>query len=183
MRRFSIARLMLVIAFLAGNFGILRFLLSPSRGGRNWHYQLPAGFLPLADSLLLAVYLLLSRNRVSLERRPRQPGRFAVQFITIVTLFLATVTLLFFCAQEALTPALRAVSDPAYSMFKSAGAEIKMDTPVDRYLLGPVFLGVTLSAAPLIFALALAFALSRFKIVITPREEPCEATNSACSRS
>src|SRR5262249_43123308 len=49
MRRPSIAELMILIALRAANFAILRFLLSASRGGQNWHYQWPAGFVPLAD--------------------------------------------------------------------------------------------------------------------------------------
>src|SRR3954454_3983842 len=108
MRRFSIGGLMILVALVAANFGILRFLLSPSRGGRNWHYQLPAGFLPLADSLLLDVYLLLGRNRVRLARRTREPGQFALPFIAAIAGFFAAVALSFFFAYEALITALRA---------------------------------------------------------------------------
>lgn len=179
MRRSSIGGLMIAVAFLAANFGVVRFLLSPSRGGRNWHYQLPAGLLPLADSLLLAAYLLLRRNRVSLGRRPREPGRFVLPFAATVALFLATVVLSFFYAQEALAAALRAVAGPVESAFRSMGAEIDMDTPADRYLVGPIFLGVTLSAAPLALALAVAGIWSRFKLIVTPRaEEPCDDSRS-----
>ncbi len=179
MRRPSIAELMILIALLAANFALLRFLLSASRGGQNWHYQLPAGLLPLADSFLLAVYLLLRRNRVSLRLRPEQePGCFAVPFITTVALFLAFVILSFTYAYESFVALLRVVSDPAYPMFKSlTGVEVDMDTPVDRYVIGPIFLGVTLSAPPLIVALAIATVWSRFKVVVTPRAEDSSAAS------
>jgi hypothetical protein len=179
MRRPSIADLMILIALLAANFAILRFLLSASRGGQNWHYQLPAGFVPLADSFLLAVFLLLRRNRVSLRQRPKhEPGCFAVPFISTVALFLALVILSVFYAYESFVLLLRVVSDPAYPMFKSlTGVEVDMDTSVDRYVIGPIFLGVTLSAPPLIIALAVAAVWSRFKVVVTPRAEDSSAAS------
>jgi hypothetical protein len=174
MRRISIANLMLVIALLAANFSILRFLLSSSRGGRNWHYQLPAGFVPLGDAFILAIFLLLSRNQVVLRRRSeKEPGRFAVPFITALSLLSAMFTLFFFYAEESLSALLRVVATPMETIFKSLGAEINMDTPADRYLIGPIFLGITLSGPPLMIATVFATIMARFKLVITPREEPC----------
>lgn len=167
MRRFSIARLMLLVALVAANLGILRFLLSPSWGGRSWHYQLPAGFLPLFDAVLLAVHLLLRRNRTAAGARALDSRRFALPFIATVALFLGAVLLSFFFAYEALPAVLRAVE----SVFESLGLKVDMDTPADRYLVGPIFLAVTLSAAPL--ALAVATLWSRFGPIAPPKEGPC----------
>ena len=168
-----------LIAVVAANFGILRFLLAPLRGGPNWHYQLPAGLLPLAASLFLAAYLLLSLNRVSLVPRPRMPGRFAVPFIATVTLFLAAAALSFFYAGRKRCPMRSGRCQSRRMRCSSPGPVIDRDTPADRYLVGPIFLGVTLSAPPLIFALAMAAVLSRFQLVVTLRaEEPCDASAS-----
>lgn len=66
MRRLSIAELMALVAFLAANFGVLRVLLA-RMSGPDFFYEVLAGFVPLADALLLDAYSLASRNRVRLR--------------------------------------------------------------------------------------------------------------------
>src|SRR5437660_759627 len=89
MKRFSIGRLMFLVAVLGANFGVMRFLHIRMSGG-DLPSEMLAGFVPLADAILLAGYSLTRHNRVRLRRRPRRRrGSIAAPFFVIGAAMLA----------------------------------------------------------------------------------------------
>ncbi len=180
MRRFTIARLMIVVAFLGANFGVLRFLLSPSS---RMEFELLAGFLPLADALFVAIGVVASRHRVALRWMPRsERGRLAPGFVAFCGLFLVASVVACLAFPNVLIEYIEVAGAPIDRGLRSLGVLTDQDTPLVRFVIAPVFLGLLFSGPPLLVAAVMAFLMSRFTIVITPRttkeDAPCDGSAS-----
>jgi len=176
MGRFSIARLMLWVGFVAANLAALRFLLSP---GSQPEYPkvLLAGLIPLADGLILAVSFAATRHRIAVRRRRlARAGTFVLSFAALCGLFLVSLILLYVLIPDLFTDYFETVESPAERFLRSLGIDTVSDTLFLRYTVLPSFLGLIFSGPALAMATVMAWILSRFRVVITPRvEAPREA--------
>ncbi len=162
---------MLLIALVAINIAALRFLLPPSTMPFLL-WTLLAGLLPLADALIVSVYLVALRYRATLVRRSRQePARFAPAFAASCAVFLSASLAVCLCVPESYEYYPTWAAQPADHYLDRLGVSTRTETPLLRYALRPMFLGVLLSGPPLVMAAASACVLSRFTLVVTPRAD------------
>src|SRR5262245_58843063 len=85
MRRWSIGRLMLAVVVVAANLGAIRLLLDAPHDDVSTR-TLVVGFLPLANTLVVALWLVASRYRLAIRRRARgEAGGFAGCYAAIGT--------------------------------------------------------------------------------------------------
>ena len=181
MRRFSIGRLMLVIAFLAANLGVLRLLLADDSRRGPLHLLL-CGLLPLADGVLISLWVHASRYRMAVRcRRPGERGRFAPGFAVCSGIFLVCSASIFLLMPQVLDRYFEVTEPPVDRFLDSLGIVTLGNLTRLRYVILPVFLGVILSGPPLLVSIGLAAVLSRFRLDVSPRtteEESCAASPS-----
>ena len=168
MRRFSISKLMIFVGLMAANFWAIRLLLGRTLGhAAIW--QLLAGLLPLVDAAVVSTYLLTRSYRIRLRRRGRGKIRFLTSF-AITCWVLATLPVLsFFVAQDAYQRVLEVLALPIEPAFRSLGLDPLSDTPLNRYVLESIFLGLLISGPPLLLAGLWALVRSRVELTVEPR--------------
>src|SRR4051794_39955614 len=112
MRRFSIARLMIAVAFLAANFAAIRHAMLPAHDPQPV-WEVVIGYLPMADALLMTAYLLFGRNRLSIRRRPAgEAGRTALTFLVVGSGMLLLAAVFGVWARDPLNALLPVVAGP-----------------------------------------------------------------------
>lgn len=172
MRRFSLGRLMLLVAFLGANFAVLNRLLQRLAAGTPDDRSLLAGLLPLADAVLIASWRLAGRWRVSIRLRPRgERGGFDGWFAAVAGILLVGLLAASVGRPDSLKDYVDWAAIPLGRVLNDTGIELSNDAVVYGVL--TPFLFVVISGPPLMLSPALAFALSRFQVVVTPREVPC----------
>jgi len=176
MRRFSIAGLMLVIALAGVNLALLHSLLEPN-SSTGMSGVLLAGLLPLANSLAIALGLLAARWRVALRRRPRGQGTGrAGAFAILCGPILAGLIAASLISPQGGMDYANWAGDPMGRVLNGSGIEFNNDVVI--YAVLPAFLFLVISGPPLLLVVALATILSRFQLVVTPRETPCDDPES-----
>ncbi len=179
MRHLSIARLMGLVALLGINFAALKMLLPKEEPSWPLHV---AGFLPLLDIQLIALYVTAGRFRVAIRRRPA--GRFwpAMAAACFPTTLAAGILVAF--APGLLIDYVELAFRLFARVLLAAGISTTFDSSFERWVVLPAVLGVAISGPLIVLAIVLAVALRRFRLVVTPRaEEPCAATPSSPSSS
>jgi hypothetical protein len=171
MVRIRVGGLMFLVGLVAINIASLRFLLPPSTMPFLL-WTLLAGLLPLADAFLVGAYAVVSHYRASLVRRdPQQRARFAPAFVVCCGIFLWATLAVCLCVPESYEYYPTWAAQPVDHYLAWLGVPTTTETPVLRYAIRPMFLGVILSGPPLVMAVASAFVLSRFMLVVTPRAD------------
>ncbi len=163
MPRLTIRRLIAVIVLVAAHLGVLRALVSMLIEP-GFLVPFVIALLPLAEAHLIGLYVLTRRFRMAIRRKDRQFGSFFV--VTSALMLLATVIVSI--VQPVLIPGLAEViwgtleGHLSFLGFSEASAMVVL----------AILLGSAVSGPPLIVSLALSLALSRFQLVVMPREAP-----------
>jgi hypothetical protein len=180
MPRFSIAKLMLVVAFVAANLALVHILLDFRSGEISETRGLLVGLLPLSDSLIIALWALASRWRISLRRRPRAEGRrFVGWYVAACGPILLCLLAAILVSPLSFETYLDTTSKPAQLWLDSSGLE-KSYPDLILHVVLPAFLFTVISGPPLLVALVASFVMGRFQLVLTPRsEEPCDGSRSS----
>jgi hypothetical protein len=175
---------MIVVAFLGANFGAMRLLLSRTHSRQSEVTgSLLVGFLPLADAMIVALFVVVSRYRVMVRRTsPSRRRRMAPRFAGLCGLLLLASIVSCVSLPDLLIEYIELSAAPAERGLKAIGVDTSVDTPLLRYVLLPTFLGILLSGPPLVVASALTWLTSRFTVAITPRttkeDSPCDGSAS-----
>jgi hypothetical protein len=179
MSRFSISKVMAVIALAAANCAAFRELF-PFVNGGNITGILFMGLLPLANAQIVGLYLLFSRYRICYRRRTREERTgIAPTFVAVNTLvLLASVTACLVFTSE-LIDFLEFSLHPLQAFFLSLGRkQTDFEAQIFEAMI-PIYLCVVLSGPPLLVVLIVCWLRSRYKFVITPRYDPASGPNRA----
>jgi hypothetical protein len=181
MRRFSIGKLMLLVAFLGTNLGAFRFLLGSSREP-DMEKLLLSGFIPLADVALLALYGLATRFRITLRRnRPKSMARFLLGVAAISSLLLAVSALVAFFAMETFYEYVDTISRYPEPLSRRLNLSDPRNAEFGHYVVVPLALGMFLSGPPILWTLATGFLVGHFRLVVETRPSDSDGAAPAGS--
>jgi hypothetical protein len=161
MRRFSIGKLMLVIALLALNCAaICEFARQASSHRRA---DVVMGFLPLANAILLGSYFLARQYRITWK--PRELRRKNPWFVGMCLVCLCLTVLFFFWNEDIYERYTAVAGHPIYGRLKYWGLARGDGKRADIYLTIPAILGVIFSGPAILISYATASVMSCFKVV------------------
>ena len=161
MPRLTIRRLIAFIVLVAAHLGVLRALVS---------MLIEPGFLvlffiallPLAEAHLIGLYLLTWRFRMVIRRKD---GQFVSVFVVTSALMLLA-TVIVSIVQPVLIPGL---AELIWGTLEGHLSVLGFSEASAMVVLA-ILLGSAISGPPLIVAITVSLMLSRFQLVVTPRE-------------
>ncbi len=161
-----------MIAIVAANFAAVRACFFADVPARAIPLLLLGGLLPLANIVLISLYALSKRYRISLRRQPQARraawfARFtAVAGLELMALVLASLLAPFQVYILGYAEVVAAQLEPWANSFTGDREWII------QFAILPLFLGIVLSGPPVIFAHALAWVSSWFELVVVPSGRP-----------
>jgi len=169
MRRISISKAMLVVAFVAAHLVLLRFLISTLQGG--FHLTLLVGLLPLAEAQLIGLYLTAKRYRLTLKRRnDSSRGINVIAFSAFNAIALILLGVAGFAAPQEVGRQSRVLFDPVSNWFRWLGyTHEDFAAPYFRLFVSPLILGAMMSGPPLLLSLTFGWLVGRYELVVTRR--------------
>jgi hypothetical protein len=167
MSRFSISKAMQMIALIAGNLAALRALiLDPHSVLLN----LLVGLLPLANSVIIGLYLLVRSHR-PLRRTARGYGVIAFTAFTGLSLMILLVASA--SATDRVSDWVVTALDPVDHWLISSGYELHdLETPLFKIVVIPFLVGAVLSGPPLMLGLMSGWLANRYNLVVARRSNP-----------
>jgi hypothetical protein len=170
-RRFSIAKVMALIALIAANCTAVRACYShndikPVRG------ILVGGLLPLVNAQIICLFVLARRYRISLRRRTQNCHRkFAFVFATLNALMLLSLTAACVLAPLPAADIVELVLTPLEPWFNSLARQKSLSW-LTQFVVLPLLVAVVLSGPPLLLTLVISWLSSHFEWIIVDRKAP-----------
>lgn len=158
MRRYSIGKLMLLVAVLAANFALGRYLLAQEDDIQR---MCLAGLLPLIDAQLVGLYLLLARHRVALRRRRGSP---LPAFVVVATLGLGVMLALCLAAPGLVVDGIELTWAQIDTVF-----DIDSISDDQSALVLAGSLCLVISGPAVLAALLVGGVMARYRLVVVPR--------------
>jgi hypothetical protein len=175
MPRFSISVAMTVVALAAANCAIIRLVVPFWSEPGFWAVFL-LGLLPLVDAQIISVFwLFTAKYRIYLQRRrPRERVGFGAAFAVVNTLMLFGLIVACVFASTPVVVYMSFVAEPVLNFVQSVAfpGESGTNSPMFKMIVYPLLAGTTLSGPPLLFGLAISWAMSRYKLIVERRTEP-----------
>jgi hypothetical protein len=170
-RRFSIAKVMAVIALIAANSAVLRACYSEI-GRDSVRSFLLGGLLPLVNAQIVCLFVLARRYRISLRRRtPNRYRSFAFVFAilnAVAILFLTTVRVL---APLPAADLIQFALHPLEPWFNSLPQQNSRSW-LTQFVVVTLLVAVALSGPPLLVTLVISWLSSRYEWVVVDRKAP-----------